>query len=87
MDGRYESHIGTRFAHPQIPLDHVGGLLADGVKDRLRPDLRVHVAAAEAEFWASPDFSRVSMGVLTACWVRAELGAAPDRGRKAGPGR
>jgi glyoxylase-like metal-dependent hydrolase (beta-lactamase superfamily II) len=42
-------------------MDHVGGLLIDGVKDRLRPDLRVHVAAAEAEFWASPDFSRVSM--------------------------
>ena len=42
-------------------MDHVGWLLADGVKARLRPDLRVHVAAAEAEFWASPDFSRVSM--------------------------
>ena len=23
-------------------MDHVGGLLADGVRDRLRPDLRVH---------------------------------------------
>jgi len=42
-------------------MDHVGGLLADAVRDRLRPDLRVHLAAAEAEFWASPDFSRVSM--------------------------
>ena len=42
-------------------MDHVGGLLVDGVKERLRPDLRVHVAAAEAEFWESPDFSRVSM--------------------------
>jgi glyoxylase-like metal-dependent hydrolase (beta-lactamase superfamily II) len=31
------------------------------VKDRLRPDLRIHVAAAEVKFWASPDFSRVSM--------------------------
>jgi hypothetical protein len=37
-----------------LHMDHVGGLLADGVKDRLRPDLRVHLAAAEAEFWASP---------------------------------
>jgi hypothetical protein len=36
-------------------------LLIDGVKDRLRLDLRVHLAAAEAEFWASPDFSRVAM--------------------------
>jgi len=42
-------------------MDHCGGLLADGVKERLRPDLRVHVAAAEAAFWESPDFSRVSM--------------------------
>src|SRR5499427_9143703 len=40
-------------------MDHCGGLLADGVKERLRPDLRIHVAAAEAEFWESPDFSRV----------------------------
>jgi glyoxylase-like metal-dependent hydrolase (beta-lactamase superfamily II) len=38
-----------------------GGLLVDGVRDRLRPDLRVHLAAAEAKFWESPDFSRVSM--------------------------
>ena len=36
-------------------MDHCGGLLADGVKERLRPDLQVHVAAAEAEFWESPD--------------------------------
>src|SRR5262245_17403910 len=42
-------------------MDHVGGLLVDGVKNQLRPDLRVHLAAAEAEFWGSPDFSRVSM--------------------------
>jgi glyoxylase-like metal-dependent hydrolase (beta-lactamase superfamily II) len=42
-------------------MDHIGGLLVDGMRDRLRPDLRVHVAAAEVEFWASPDFSRVSM--------------------------
>jgi len=42
-------------------MDQVGGLLADGVRDRLRPDLRIHLAAAEAEFWESPDFSRTSM--------------------------
>jgi glyoxylase-like metal-dependent hydrolase (beta-lactamase superfamily II) len=42
-------------------MDHVGGLLVDGVKERIRPDLRIHVAAAEVKFWASPDFSRVSM--------------------------
>jgi glyoxylase-like metal-dependent hydrolase (beta-lactamase superfamily II) len=42
-------------------MDHIGGLLVDGVKERLPPDLRVHVAAAEVEFWESPDFSRTSM--------------------------
>ncbi len=42
-------------------MDHIGGLLVDGVRDRLSSDLRIHVAAAEAEFWESPDFSRVSM--------------------------
>ena len=44
-----------------IHMDHVGGLLVDGVRDRLRPDLRIHVAAAETKFWESPDFSHVSM--------------------------
>jgi glyoxylase-like metal-dependent hydrolase (beta-lactamase superfamily II) len=42
-------------------MDHVGGLLVDGVKDQLRPDLRIHLAAAEVKFWESPDFTRVSM--------------------------
>jgi glyoxylase-like metal-dependent hydrolase (beta-lactamase superfamily II) len=42
-------------------FDHVGGLLVEGVKDRLRPDLRVHVSAAEVSFWESPDFSRTAM--------------------------
>lgn len=42
-------------------MDHVGGLLVDGVKDRLRKDLRVHVAAAEVKFWESPDFTHTNM--------------------------
>jgi len=42
-------------------MDHVGGLLIDGVKERLRSDLRIHVAAAEVKFWEAPDFSHVSM--------------------------
>ena len=42
-------------------FDHVGGLLVDGVKDRLRPDVRIHAAAAEAEFWESPDFSHTNV--------------------------
>ena len=42
-------------------MDHVGGLLVDGVKDQLRPDLQIHVAAAEVNFWAEPDFSHTDM--------------------------
>jgi glyoxylase-like metal-dependent hydrolase (beta-lactamase superfamily II) len=42
-------------------MDHVGGLLVDGVRERLRPGLRIHVAGAEAKFWESPDFSRTAM--------------------------
>jgi glyoxylase-like metal-dependent hydrolase (beta-lactamase superfamily II) len=42
-------------------MDHVGGLLVDGMKEQLRPDVRIHVAAAELKFWASPDFSHTSM--------------------------
>src|SRR5215510_12400501 len=30
-----------------LHMDHVGGLFGEGVKDRLSPDVRVHVAAAE----------------------------------------
>jgi glyoxylase-like metal-dependent hydrolase (beta-lactamase superfamily II) len=42
-------------------MDHIGGLLIDGVKEQLRRDLRIHVAAAEIKFWEAPDFSHVSM--------------------------
>ena len=42
-------------------MDHIGGLIVDGMRDRLRPDLRIHVAAAEVEFWKAPDFSRTAM--------------------------
>jgi len=42
-------------------MDHVGGLLVEEVKSRLRPDLQIHVCAAEVDFWKSPDFSRTVM--------------------------
>ncbi|MCP3393450.1 MBL fold metallo-hydrolase [Bradyrhizobium sp. CCGB12] len=42
-------------------MDHIGGLLVDGVKERLRPDLRIHVAAAEVKFWEAPDFTHTNM--------------------------
>jgi glyoxylase-like metal-dependent hydrolase (beta-lactamase superfamily II) len=45
-----------------LHVDHVGGLLADGLKRRLRPDVPIHLAAAEVEFWAKPDFSRNTFG-------------------------
>ncbi len=44
-----------------LHMDHIGGLLVEGVKERLRPDLRIHVAAAEIDFWEAPDFSQTSM--------------------------
>jgi glyoxylase-like metal-dependent hydrolase (beta-lactamase superfamily II) len=44
-----------------LHMDHVGGLLVEGVKAQLRPDLRIHVAAIEVRFWDSPDFSETSM--------------------------
>lgn len=44
-----------------LHMDHVGGLLTEGLKQRLRPDLRVHAATAEAEFWAAPDFTQTVM--------------------------
>lgn len=43
-----------------LHVDHVGGLLADALRRRLRPDVAIHLASAEVEFWASPDFSRNS---------------------------
>jgi len=47
-------------------MDHCGGLLADGVKQRLRPDLRVHVAAAEAVM--RPTSSGHSWACISAWW-------------------
>ncbi len=64
-------------------FDHVGGLLVDGVKTQLRPDLRIHVAAAEVKFWASPDFSRTGMPPVLADLARSAakrfLGEYRDR--------
>lgn len=42
-------------------MDHVGGLNVDGVRAKLRPDVRIHVAAAEVAFWKNPDFSKTVM--------------------------
>ena len=45
-----------------LHVDQVGGLLADELRGRLRPDVPIHLAAAEVEFWSSPDFSRNTFG-------------------------
>ncbi|MGM5002965.1 MBL fold metallo-hydrolase [Tardiphaga sp. 538_B7_N1_4] len=42
-------------------MDHIGGLLVPGIKDRLRPDVQIHVAAAEVNFWDAPDFTHTAM--------------------------
>ena len=55
-------------------FDHIGGLFADGLRDRLRPDVPIHLAAAEVEFWASPDFSRTSMPPPVQAKIRSVAG-------------
>ena len=54
-----------------LHMDHVGGLLADGLRSRLSPNVRIHLAAAEADFWASPDFSRTVMPAPVPAVLRA----------------
>ena len=44
-----------------LHMDHVGGLLVDDVRDKLRSDVRIHASAAEVKFWSSPDFSHTDM--------------------------
>jgi glyoxylase-like metal-dependent hydrolase (beta-lactamase superfamily II) len=39
-------------------MDHVGGLLVDGVQDRLRPDLRIHLEHFHFEWKRSSSDSR-----------------------------
>ncbi|WP_085677026.1 MULTISPECIES: MBL fold metallo-hydrolase [unclassified Pseudomonas] len=44
-----------------LHMDHIGGLLVDEVKQRLRADVKIHVTATEVDFWAAPDFSQTDM--------------------------
>ena len=59
-----------------LHMDHVGGLLVDGVRDRLRPDLRVHLASlVPVRLPCGGRRRRLSLGtgrlgLLTVCWVR-----------------
>ncbi|GLQ90832.1 MBL fold metallo-hydrolase [Dyella flagellata] len=45
-----------------LHVDHVGGLLSEGLRSRLRPNVPIHLAAAEVAFWTSPDFSQNTFG-------------------------
>lgn len=56
-------------------MDHVGGLLVDGVRAQLNPNVVIHVAAAEVDFWTAPDFTLTTMpapvpGVLRSAAAR-----------------
>ncbi len=62
-------------------VDHVGGLLADGLGSRLRPDVQIHVAAAELEFWRSPDFSRNAFPQGIPDLLRSAAGRFADKYR------
>jgi len=44
-----------------LHMDQIGGLVVDGITEKMRPDLRVHVSATEVKFWEDPDFSRTVM--------------------------
>lgn len=64
-----------------LHMDHIGGLLSHGLKERLRPDLRIHVASAEANFWESPDFSHTEMPAPVPPALRAIAGRFLDEYR------
>jgi len=61
QDAGIELSSITDIVITHMHMDHVGGLLVDGVKERLRPDVRIHVTAAEVAFWAAPDFTHTVM--------------------------
>jgi glyoxylase-like metal-dependent hydrolase (beta-lactamase superfamily II) len=67
----------TDVALTHMHMDHCGGLLADGVKERLRPNLRVHVAAAEYEVapgWSSNAPAATPPGIAWSAWRPAATG-------------
>lgn len=56
-------------------MDHIGGLLVDEVKSKLSPDVRIHVAATEVDFWADPDFTHTEMPAPVPDVLRATANA------------
>lgn len=47
-----------------LHMDHIGGLLDERVRSKMRPDLRIHASATDIEFFKSPDFSQNTFGGL-----------------------
>ncbi len=47
----------TKETNMNLAIDSRGGLLAEGLERQLRPDVPIHVAGAELEFWASGSVS------------------------------
>lgn len=45
-----------------IHMDHIGGLLDERLRGRMRPDLRIHVSGTDVDFFESPDFSHNTFG-------------------------
>jgi glyoxylase-like metal-dependent hydrolase (beta-lactamase superfamily II) len=59
-----------------LHVDHVGGLLADGLRSRLRPDVPIHLAAAEAKFWSAPDFFAIPSAGFRTCFGQPKSGSS-----------
>ena len=45
-----------------VHFDHIGGLLDERLRSRMRPDLRIHVSGTDLDFFAAPDFSHNTFG-------------------------
>lgn len=45
-----------------IHFDHIGGLLDERLRSRMRADLRIHVSGTDVDFFESPDFSHNTFG-------------------------
>src|SRR5262249_28979141 len=59
-----------------LHVDHVGGLLADGLRGRLHPDVPIHLAAAEAEFWRRPISPATLVAGCRTCFGRLKSGSS-----------
>src|SRR5262245_3121305 len=68
-------------------VDHVGGLLANGLRGGLRPDVPIHLAAAEVAFWASPHSSATLLRGCRRCFGRSLGGSRTSTAARCGRSR